>query len=190
MTYLIPLLFGSLLESIHLNNPIQFYPVLVNNFISPRISAITLYISNIFIYHSIFFFQIKPIFPTLSFLSSVASLIAALKLPFIMSSFNLNKRVKINFYQPLPEFSKNFTLQLCSLTLFLLIISNTSILNPGPTANASGLNIFFQNIQGLITFSSLGKPYPDLNQTKISELQAHILSTCPDIMIMLNINIK
>ena len=107
-----------------------------------------------------------------------------------MSSFNLNKRVKINFYQPLPEFSKNFTLQLCSLTLFLLIVSNTSILNPGPTTNASGLNIFFRNIQGLMTFSSLGKPYPYLNQTKISELQALILSTSPDIIILNEIWLK
>ena len=44
---------------------------------------------------------------------------------------------------------------------------------------------FFSKYSGTyITFSSLGKPYPDLNQTKISELQAQILSTSPDIIIL------
>ena len=44
-------------------------------------------------------------------------------------------------------------------------------------------NFCVTNVQGLVTFSSVGKPFPDLNQTKISELQTHIFETSPDVVI-------
>ena len=65
----------------------------------------------------------------------------------------------------------------------MIVLCNPSILNPGPT-KLNGIICYFQNIQGLVTFSSLGKPFPNLNQTKICELQAHIFETSPDIVIL------
>ena len=65
----------------------------------------------------------------------------------------------------------------------MIVISNTSILNPGP-AKINGLSCYFHNVQGLVIFSSLGKPSPDLNQTKICELQALVFSASPDVVIL------
>ena len=76
----------------------------------------------------------------------------------------------------------NLIFELATLTLFLIIISNTSLLNPGPKIH--GLTCFFQNVQGLITFSSLGKSFPEINRTKITEFQSHIFETSPDIVIL------
>ena len=73
------------------------------------------------------------------------------------------------------NFSSNLIFELVTLTLFLIIISNTSLLNPGPKIH--GLTCFFQNVQGLITFSSLGKSFPEINKTKITEFQSHIFET-------------
>ena len=66
--------------------------------------------------------------------------------------------------------------------ILLIVVSNPSILNPGPT-KFNGIKCYFQNVQGLVTFSSVGKPFPDLNQTKISELQTHIFEGPPDVVI-------
>ena len=73
---------------------------------------------------------------------------------------------------------------IATLTIFLIIICNTSILNPGPTNKIEGLSCFYQNVQGLITFGSIGKPHPDLNITKISELQSYIFESSPDVIIL------
>ena len=80
------------------------------------------------------------------------------------------------------KFSPNQRVQLISITLIQIIISNTSLLNPGPKIH--GLTCFFQNIQGLITFISLGKSFPEINKTKITEFQSHIFETSPDILIL------
>ena len=74
-------------------------------------------------------------------------------------------------------------LRLASLSILLIVLCNPSIINPGPT-KLNGIKCYFQNVQGLVTFSSLGKPFPNLNQTKICELQAHIFETSPDIVIL------
>ena len=64
---------------------------------------------------------------------------------------------------------------------FLLIgICNPSILNPGPTS----LSVSFQNVQGLIPFSQLGKSQPKLDQTKIFELNAYLTKNKPDILVL------
>ena len=76
----------------------------------------------------------------------------------------------------------NLIFELATLTLFLIIISNTSLLNPGPKIH--GLTCFFQNVQGLITFSSFGKSFPEINKTEITEFQSHIFETSPDIVIL------
>ena len=48
-------------------------------------------------------------------------------------------------------------LRLVSIAILLIVVSNPSILNPGPT-KLNGIKCYFQNVQGLVTFSSLGKP--------------------------------
>ena len=73
---------------------------------------------------------------------------------------------------------------IATLTIFLIIICNTFILNPGLTNKTEGLTCFYQNIQGLVTFGSIGNPHPDLNITKISELQSYIFDSSPDIIIL------
>ena len=63
----------------------------------------------------------------------------------------------------------------------LIVISNTSILNPGPTNTVS---VFYQNIQGLIPFSNLADNCPNLDVTKVAELQCSINLNKPDIIIL------
>ena len=53
-----------------------------------------------------------------------------------------------------------------TLNIILIIISNTSMLNPGPViTQAHGLNVFYQNVQGFINFSTLKDEHPSLNLT-------------------------
>ena len=94
---------------------------------------------------------------------------------------NVNKCFKI-CRKLFTKFSPNQRVQLLSITLILIIISNTSLLNPGPKIH--GLTCFFQNIQGLITFSSLGKSFPEINKAKITEFQSYKYETSPDIIIL------
>ena len=64
---------------------------------------------------------------------------------------------------------------------FLLIgIVNPSLLNPGPNS----LNVCYQNVQGLIPFSNLGKNQPCLDQTKIYKLNAYIHINKPDVLLL------
>ena len=54
---------------------------------------------------------------------------------------------------------------------FLLIaIVNPSMLNPGP----QNLSVYYQNVQGLVPFSSLNNTHPSLNRTKILEINTYI----------------
>ena len=63
----------------------------------------------------------------------------------------------------------------------LIVISNTSILNPGPKNTVS---VFYQNVQGLIPFSNLADKCPNFDVTKIAELQCSINLNKPDIVIL------
>ena len=74
-------------------------------------------------------------------------------------------------------------LSIASLLLFLIVVSNISLLNPGPTQDQH-LNCYFHNVQGFVTLNSVGKPYPDLNITKLLEFQAYIFQNTPDIVIL------
>ena len=77
---------------------------------------------------------------------------------------------------------KRFLAIITSL-VFQIVISNMSLLNPGPQT-IQGLNCFFHNIHGLVTYNTLGLTSPDLNITKILELQAYIFENKPDIIIL------
>ena len=76
------------------------------------------------------------------------------------------------------------------LTFLLIAITNSSIRNPGPrphennSSNSDTLNIYYQNVQGLIPFSELDKKHPNLDQTKILELQSYIYENNPDAIVL------
>ena len=80
------------------------------------------------------------------------------------------------------------------LVIFLLIaIFNSSLLNPGPNSNTTahdinlnkdGLSFYYQNVQGLIPFTDFGKEHPNLDHTKIAELQQYVYTNSPDIVIL------
>ena len=83
---------------------------------------------------------------------------------------------------------KNFVLTSLSLyitliNITLIIVNNCSMLNPGPV-NPNALSVFYQNIQGLITFSSIASDQPSLNINKILELNSYIASNHPDIVVL------
>ena len=71
---------------------------------------------------------------------------------------------------------------IATLFLFLVFVSNMSLLNPGPEHD--GLSCFFQNVQGFVTLNSIHKQHPDLNITKLIEFQTHIFENSPDIILL------
>ena len=71
---------------------------------------------------------------------------------------------------------------LFSLNILLIIMSNMSILNPGPPVSGDVLSVYSHNIQGLITCDTLGNANPNLNLTKIFELQSYVYHHRPDII--------
>ncbi len=76
----------------------------------------------------------------------------------------------------------NVTLWIYAMNLILIIVANPSINNPGP--NSQCFNICYQNVQGLIPLSDLGNPNPQLNMSKLTELQAYAYSNKPDVMVL------
>ena len=60
-------------------------------------------------------------------------------------------------------------------------MSNISLLNPGP---ANTLSVVYQNVQGLIPFSNLSDNCPNLDVSKIAELQFNVSVNKPDIIII------
>ena len=77
----------------------------------------------------------------------------------------------------------SLTIYLTGLNITLIIVSNCSLLNPGPTGTDS-IKVFYQNIHGFLTFSSLGQENSTLNITKLIELQAYIKNFHPDILVI------
>ncbi|MCP4458362.1 MAG: hypothetical protein GY816_10125, partial [Cytophagales bacterium] len=71
------------------------------------------------------------------------------------------------------------------LNLVLLVICNTSILNPGPRANElTKLTVMYQNLRGLVPFSGLVKTNMPLDAGKLLELQSKIYKDKPHIVIL------
>ena len=72
------------------------------------------------------------------------------------------------------------------LNLVLLVICNTSILNPGPGGNRrTHLKVMYQNLRGLVPFGALGKSNNmPLNTGKLMELQSKIYNDKPDIIVL------
>ena len=86
----------------------------------------------------------------------------------------------------LYKVSHMYTLWLVTINIFLIIIANPAIVNPGPSKNANcpNISVLLQNVRGLIPFTDLGKPSPKLDNTKLFELQAYVFHNKTDIVIL------
>ena len=74
-----------------------------------------------------------------------------------------------------------------SINITLIIISNTSLLNPGPSNNnntSNHISVIYHNVQGLIPFSNLADKCPNLDQAKIYELNSSIAINKPDVIVL------
>ena len=76
-----------------------------------------------------------------------------------------------------------------SINITLIIISNTSLLNPGPSNNnnnntSNHISVMYHNVEGLIPFSNLADKCPNLDQTEIYELKSSIAINKPDVIVL------
>ena len=69
------------------------------------------------------------------------------------------------------------------INFLLIAIVNPSLLNPGPS-NGQKLYVSYQNVQGLIPFHELGKKHPELDNTKILELNSYISKFKPGVVLL------
>eukprot|EP00116_Pleurobrachia_bachei_P000903 sb/3461165/ len=69
---------------------------------------------------------------------------------------------------------------LSNINLYLLVICNCSIRNPGPR----GLKVLYNNVQGLISPGHLNSASPPLDMTKIYEIQDYVYDESIDIVIL------
>ena len=84
-------------------------------------------------------------------------------------------------WQKLLRVVTQFTWGLLFLKILLVVISNTSLLNPGPDNNFS---VMYQNVRGFVPFSSLGSSHPQLDTTKLLEFQSHVYEHEPDLIVL------
>ena len=85
--------------------------------------------------------------------------------------------------------SYSHTLIRSLLILIGIFIAYPGISNPGPKSKVTyngnnGITVFYQNVQGLIPFSSLTDQHPNLDSNKIFELHAFIYKNNPDVIIL------
>ena len=75
---------------------------------------------------------------------------------------------------------------LATLNLTLLVLSNITILNPGPRTVSVNkpLTVFYNNVQGLINTRDLASENPPLNMTKMHEFHGYLHTNKPDIVIL------
>ena len=100
-----------------------------------------------------------------------------------LSQFSLHQVFKTYFR--IKKRSTKF--MLCSIVWIYLLnflslsIVNPSLLNPDPDKT---LSVLYQNVQGLVPFGDLRNPNPQLNVTKLFELQSYVSKFKPDIVIL------
>ena len=66
------------------------------------------------------------------------------------------------------------------INFLMVAIVNPSLLNPGP----DHLKVCYQNVRGLIPCSNLKQTQPNLDQTKIYELNTYLTTERPDILLL------
>ena len=155
------------------------------------IQAFTLFNTSSSIFHSLSqpsFYNIVHIpTVTITFLKYINILYLTLfKLLIIQQAYNDSSVIR--YLKSGINSIKNFVLTSLSLyitliNITLIIVTNCSMLNPGPV-NPNALSVFYQNIQGFITFSSLASNQPSLSINKILELNSYIASNHPDIVVL------
>ena len=69
----------------------------------------------------------------------------------------------------------------CRILMAHDCISNMPLVNPGP---ANRISVVYQNVQGLIPFSNLTDNCPNLDVTKITELQFNVSVNKPDVILL------
>ena len=80
-----------------------------------------------------------------------------------------------------------YTVWIFSVNMILIVISNKSILNPGPRKqpSATPISILYHNARGFMVFDpKLPNNPPTLNITKVLTFQAYIFQHKPDIIII------
>jgi len=83
-------------------------------------------------------------------------------------------------YRYLKILSGGIVLFLYILNLILIVICNSSLLNPGPNS----LSVVYNNIHGFINTRDLASTSPPLNMTKVHEIHGYIFTNRPDIVIL------
>ena len=124
-----------------------------------------------------YYFSVKKIpFEKFIYLKPIP-LPARLRIPFIPSSILSSSQPKLVLF-------------FLVLIYIMVAIVNRSIKNPGPlypdnnSTESEKLNVYYQNVQGLIPFTELNKKHPNLDQTKILELQSYIYKHHPDVIVL------
>ena len=110
-----------------------------------------------------------------SYLKQFSAIIFSFVVTKIFKSYRSGK---IRFHCRVHHLVAYFLFWIYSMNIFLIIVVNPSLLNPGPQC----LNVAYQNVQGLIPFSMLSSAHPMLDRSKISELQAYAIKSKPDII--------
>ena len=148
-------------------------------------TLLSLHISSMELAH----FRCAPIISDLTYLSEMGlSFLCTsyIKIAYfcLFSHILINRSsTRLKLIQSRKRFSRFLRFLLASLLLlnFLLVgICNPSLLNPGP----NNLSISYQNVQGLIPPSHLKGDHPQLDHTKIFELNAHLQDKKPDLLIL------
>ncbi len=76
---------------------------------------------------------------------------------------------------------------LFALNLVLIVLANPAIVNPGPACvgdNTGSINVYFQNVQGLIPFGELNSAHPMLDSSKCLEISTYLKESRIDIAIL------
>ncbi|MCP4456463.1 MAG: hypothetical protein GY816_00305, partial [Cytophagales bacterium] len=70
----------------------------------------------------------------------------------------------------------------------MIILTNPGIVNPGPNGPGNGslsnLNVYYQNVRGLIPFGELGKEHPMLDNTKCLEISTYMNHSKIDVAVL------
>ena len=88
------------------------------------------------------------------------------------------KLLNFKFSSRVTRLASVSILWIFTVNFMLIAIVNPSLLNPGPQM----LSVLYQNVQGLIPVSHLGSDHPVFDLNKISEFQAYVIQSKPDII--------
>ena len=105
---------------------------------------------------------------------------ARVTIPLAMAPGNVFKLAVNIFNRYLKILRSGMVLLFYALNLVLIVISNSSLLNPGPNS----LSVVYNNIHGFINTRDLASNSPPLNMTKVHEIHGYIFTNRPDIVIL------